>query len=787
MGRLGVRARICLCTLTPLVAICVLVTISQQVSGRLGYVLYTVYPSESSLDYPSVRTILAERVTAQSGLQPGDVLQSADGRSLQGTGPITFYAAIVKTPPSERPVRIVFERDGKRMETVLDISPEHPKREIVGLVLAISLSITGALILLRAPRDRKSLPMYLAMTGYALDQAWFPGGPEVFTYAWVGVFALGEAIFAIAFVLSAMLWIERRLPWWALALPFLLGMKALLRMNSLHEVWWPADLSMSLFLTLDMVMISTGFVFSIANYLNGDALERRKLRWVFLGLAVGTLPVLVVNLMISIRPDLLWVRPWFLSLALVIPVGYLVAITRYDFLDIDRLIGATASVGLLGFGLLAGMLLLIPGIAEQLGASTGVDPKSAQLFLSIAGAAIIIPGDRALRPRIERFFFRERYALQAGVESVLVRLAACPSPGDLTETVGEELDSLLQPDVCAIYAPTEGILAPVFNRGWAVPPAIDGGGSLARLLAQRRSAIGARELGGDLELGLADRAVIDALGAAVLLPVMVGRSLQYLICLGTKRSGDIYTQTDLALLGRVADKVSAELLRFDDAEIIREGRVMQESLRRYVPGAIADHLSMGRDLEASEREVSVLFVDIRGYTSISQSLEAGEIFSTVNRYTETVSRTVTTHGGSVVEFNGDGMMAVFGAPGELPNKEQCAVEASREIVARVAELEPAAPVAGAEKLSCGVGVATGPAFVGNIRAVDRYIWTAIGNTTNLAARLEAVTRDVDASIVIDAPTHGACGDAALGFSKKDAVSIRGRTEPQDLYVLPLSV
>ncbi len=113
---------------------------------------------------------------------------------------------------------------------------------------------------------------------------------------------------------------------------------------------------------------------------------------------------------------------------------------------------------------------------------------------------------------------------------------------------------------------------------------------------------------------------------------------------------------------------------------------MQESLRRYVPGAIAEQLSSGGELASGEREVTVLFVDIRGYTGFSESRRAEEIFSTVNRYTETVSAIVQKHGGSVVEFNGDGMMAVFGAPRELAHKERAAVDAGYEIVEAVGAL-----------------------------------------------------------------------------------------------------
>ncbi len=96
------------------------------------------------------------------------------------------------------------------------------------------------------------------------------------------------------------------------------------------------------------------------------------------------------------------------------------------------------------------------------------------------------------------------------------------------------------------------------------------------------------------------------------------------------------------------------------------------------------------------------------------------------------------------------------------------------------------PIEGGEtKLSVGVGIATGEAFVGNIQAVDRMIWSAIGNTTNLAARLQSLTRDLDAALVIDAPTWERAQAAAGDFEKRSNVPIRGRRETQDVYVLPM--
>lgn len=210
---------------------------------------------------------------------------------------------------------------------------------------------------------------------------------------------------------------------------------------------------------------------------------------------------------------------------------------------------------------------------------------------------------------------------------------------------------------------------------------------------------------------------------------------------------------------------------------------MHERLRRYVPGTLAEEIAGGADLAPAEREVTVLFVDIRGYSHYAQSLGASEIFRTVNRYTEAVSAAVRAGGGVVVEFNGDGMMAVFGAPRALPAKERAAVATAREIVAAVDALELGQE--SGRRLSVGVGIATGLAYVGNIQAVDRFIWSAIGNPTNLAARLQALTREIGAAIAVDRATAEAAGDGCAGFAWRPRMAIRGRDEPVDVCALPL--
>jgi len=483
-------------------------------------------------------------------------------------------------------------------------------------------------------------------------------------------------------------------------------------------------------------------------YRHSDPVARRQFRWIVAGAYVTGLPLALASASLAIAPRFesfwlssFWALPFF-------PLFFIVSVLRFNIFDIDRILSATASYNVLAVVLGGGALIGVPRIAEAMSVIAGVDPGTGQIVLSLALAALVVPTHRRLRPQIDRVFFKERFALDHGIAELLPALSSCTDARGLTERAGEGLHRLLRPEACIVYAAVEASYAPVFVEGQAVPPAFEADSPLIGTLRRRRAPLSLSDAGrrpDEAALGPFDRAALETLQADVVVPVLQNDALTAFVCLGPKRSGDVYTSTDLSLLTAVAETVARELRRFDQEETIREAREMQESLRRYVPGAIAEQLGSGVELDSGERELSILFVDIRGYTGFAESRNAEEIFSTVNRYTETVSQIVQRHSGSVVEFNGDGMMAVFGAPRELAHKERAAVEAGREI----AEAVSALPVEGGETLSVGVGIATGEAFVGNIQAVDRMIWSAIGNTTNLAARLQSLTRELGASVVID--------------------------------------
>jgi len=673
-------------------------------------------------------------------------------------------------------LHVEVERDGHRFETEPSWVP-GPSRWS-GLVAAAGFVAAATFLLLRAPYWHLSRRYFVAsmLAGLALAAGMSPAGSNspLDPYWILGVANLAMSPAIVVVLWGAFEFTESAGPtpkwswivFWAIGLAY--GISAVLWFwSTLPTGSWPVHI-----FYFSILACSALFLIGLTRgYRRAEPLERRKLKWVLYGFYIAIVPWVLVALaaLARIYPS----RPLVAALNLAtvaIPLGIVIAVVGYRFLDIDRLISTTASYSLVGIALLGGAFVFIPKIARTVSEAMGVSPETGQWMLSLGLAGVLVPVHRALRPWIDRHLFAERYALTQSFERLLGELSSCTNAEELTKLSGARLDALLHPESIVIYARSGEAFTPIFARGRAAPPAFEAGSVLVHTLESQARPLFA----GATKLDPFERAALQTLGVEVVTPTLRNATLVAFTCFGPKRSGDIYTQTDLALLAAVAHTCSEVLARLDQTAIAREAGEMQVALRRYVPGAIAQHISHRQELEPREQEVSILFVDIRDYTRFAAVRPAEDVFATVNAHTERVSAAVQSQGGVVVEFNGDGMMAVFGAPDPLASKERAAVEAARKIV----DSMPAS-------LAVGVGVATGSAFVGNIQASDRLIWSAIGSTTNLAARLQSLTRELHASIALDATTRARAGHICADFVRHEKVAIRGREEREEVFALPL--
>ena len=203
---------------------------------------------------------------------------------------------------------------------------------------------------------------------------------------------------------------------------------------------------------------------------------------------------------------------------------------------------------------------------------------------------------------------------------------------------------------------------------------------------------------------------------------------------------------------------------------LRERERIRNAFGTYVDRDVAEHiLREGTDLAGEEVEVTILFLDIRDFTAFAERLRPPEVVATLNRLFELIVPIIHRHHGHVDKYVGDGLLAVFGAPRRQPDHAQQGLAAAGEVAAAVAaEFE--------DELSIGVGLNSGPVVAGNLGGGGRLDFSVIGDTVNVAARVEAATRQTGDTILITEATRELLGDTEVDLVERSDVSLKGKTE-----------
>jgi adenylate cyclase len=204
---------------------------------------------------------------------------------------------------------------------------------------------------------------------------------------------------------------------------------------------------------------------------------------------------------------------------------------------------------------------------------------------------------------------------------------------------------------------------------------------------------------------------------------------------------------------------------YDTLLKLRERRRLRASFGGYVSSPVMDEILAGRlqpEPGGVNRFVCILFSDIRGYTARGESMTPEQIIGFLNRYFERTVRLIHDHGGAVVRFKGDGIMAIFGAPQKLDNPCHEAFEAAREMLKYVSQLNGEFRTRDVAPLEISIGLHAGEAVVGHVGFSQRHDYTAIGDVTNRASRLESLAREAGHRIVVSRVVADAVGaDAGL--------------------------
>jgi adenylate cyclase len=190
-----------------------------------------------------------------------------------------------------------------------------------------------------------------------------------------------------------------------------------------------------------------------------------------------------------------------------------------------------------------------------------------------------------------------------------------------------------------------------------------------------------------------------------------------------------------------------------------------------------------RLVDPKKTDISVMFSDIRGFTTISEKLDAQELALFLNQYLSDMTRLVFKNNGTLDKYIGDAVMAFWGAPYEEPGHATKACNAALDMMQRVRELQKQWEVEGKPRLDIGIGLNTGVASVGRMGSALRYGYTALGDAVNLASRLEGLNKDYGTHIIVNESTYDAAKGDGFIFRELDLLRVKGKLQPVTIYQL----
>jgi class 3 adenylate cyclase len=288
------------------------------------------------------------------------------------------------------------------------------------------------------------------------------------------------------------------------------------------------------------------------------------------------------------------------------------------------------------------------------------------------------------------------------------------------------------------------------------------------------AAVGAALWGGLAAAGLVPATVAAAF--AVALPWALVGGLAVAVRLGHGQLADASRLVD-EQVGVIENELKNVWLKYEEIQQkAEEERRTRRLFQKFVPAAVVDRAlrQEGALMTGEAVDVVVLFCDLAGFTPFAETVPPAEVMATINRYLSRFSEVVSAHRGIVDKFIGDAVMALFGAPVPDPDAARHAVECGLELLAATERLNRET----GRDFRLRVGIHAGPAVAGNVGSPERIAYTAMGDTVNVAQRLQIQARP--GSILVSDAVKERCGGTGT-FRPSDPITVRGRSAETRIF------
>lgn len=217
---------------------------------------------------------------------------------------------------------------------------------------------------------------------------------------------------------------------------------------------------------------------------------------------------------------------------------------------------------------------------------------------------------------------------------------------------------------------------------------------------------------------------------------------------------------------------------------LKERDFCQISFGRYMTPEVSHRILRGEiNLEGELRDVTILFCDLRGYTTLVEGSEPVEVVRFLNEYFTDMEQTIKQHKGIVLQYIGDEIEAVFGAPEDLPNHPEMAVAAALEMRKRLKDLNRKRESIGKSTIAHGIGIHTGKVLAGSLGSPERLTYSMVGDAVNSASRIQELNKTFGTDILISEKTKELIEGTTVTFSSLGKVALKGKSREITVYKL----
>ncbi|MGI8566300.1 MAG: adenylate/guanylate cyclase domain-containing protein [Pyrinomonadaceae bacterium] len=308
------------------------------------------------------------------------------------------------------------------------------------------------------------------------------------------------------------------------------------------------------------------------------------------------------------------------------------------------------------------------------------------------------------------------------------------------------------------------------------------GRTITRKVMRERAALLSQDATADTEFAGVHSIVSQGVRSTICAPLLAEPNVHGVFYADRLDAFTSFTRDDLELVSAVAAQTAVAVENTRAHERLAREEVARANYGRFLPEYVVRQILENPEsfrLGGANQTITVLFADIRGFTRLSEQAQPEKVVQLLNRYFSAMTDIIFAHGGTLDKYIGDGLMALFGAPAATPEDACNAVAAAVAMQRQMLSINEGLLKANLNAIRIGIGLHTGVATVGYIGSERRSEYTAIGDTVNLAARLEASAEP--GQILLSEATARAAADSTYAFSPRPPIKVRNRAQPVPIY------